>query len=115
VWRWQGDGFSVLSFHPGILDSVTPQLLVAEADDPAQIRIQVTDLSQSHLREWINAMSYQRAKETSAANTQLLDALTQQLRIPPERSLEIAESLLNTHLVCPLGGEYKLVEDPAGR
>jgi hypothetical protein len=112
VWRWQGDGFSVLSFQRPVLDAVTPQLLIAESDDPAQLRIQIGDLSHSQLRDWINAAYYQRAWTTSLANSQLLDAFTQQLRVPPEETRAITERLLGTQLVCPLGGTYKL--EPVG-
>ena len=110
VWRWQGDGFSVLSFQREILDAVVPQLLIAESDDPAQFRLHVGDLSQSQFKDAINVLYHQRAWQTSVANTKLLHSLTQQLRVPPEQSLAVAEKLLDTHLVCPLGGKYELVE-----
>lgn len=114
AWRWQADGFSVLSFHRGVLDSVSPQLLIAEADEPAQIRVQVGNLDQSRLRGWVNSLYYQRAWQTSAANTQLLQALTQQLRVPTDQALTVAEALLDTQLVCPLGGKYELAPTRSG-
>jgi hypothetical protein len=115
AWRWQGDGFAVVSFQREVIDTVVPQLLIAEADDPAQLRIQVGDLAQSRLRDWVNGMYFERAWQTSVANTRLLHSLTQQLRVPPDQSLAVAEQLLDTHLVCPLGGKYELVESRGGQ
>ena len=112
LWRWQSDGFSVLSFQRDVIDSVVPQLLIAETDDPAQLRVQVGDLSQSQLQNWVNGLYYQRAWKVSLANAQLLHALSQQLRLPLDESLTVAEQLLDTHLVCPFGGTYKLTETP---
>ena len=100
VWRWQGGGFSVLSFQRQILDSIAPQLQIVETDDPAQVRIHIDDLAQSQLQDWINALYFQRAWQTSVANTRLLHALSQQLRVPPDQALSVAEKLLNTQLVC---------------
>lgn len=114
LWRWQSDGFSVLSFQREVIDSIVPQLVIAETDDPAQLRVQVGDLSQSQLQNWVNAMYYQRAWQVSLANARLLHALSQQLRVPTDQSLTVAEQLLDTHLVCPFGGTYKLTEVPGG-
>jgi hypothetical protein len=114
LWRWQGDGFSVLSFHRDILESVVPQLVIAESDDPAQVRLHVDDLSQSRLQDSVNRLYYQRAWRTSAANAKLLQELSQQLRVPPDRALSVAENLLDTQLVCPLGGKYELVQTNSG-
>jgi hypothetical protein len=108
VWRWQGDGFSVLSFHRDVLENAVPQLRIEDADSPAQIRVRIGDLSQSQLQGWVNGMYYQRAWETSAANVRLLHSLNQQLRVPPDRALVTAEKILNTKLICPLGGTYEL-------
>jgi len=58
LWRRQGNGFSVLSFDPQLLADVTPNLRAVEAAEPAQIRVHVTDLSQSKLAAWINATWY---------------------------------------------------------
>jgi hypothetical protein len=115
LWRWQGDGFSVLSFHRDVLDTAVPQLRIEDTDQPAQVRLNIGDLSASRLRDWINWLYFQRARETSAANVQLLDALNQQLRVHPDESLKVAESLLNATLICPQGGKYERLTTSAGR
>ena len=84
LWRRQGEGFSVLSFDYNLLAQVTPQLRVVEAEQPAQIRLHVGDLSQVKFAEWLNATYYQRAWQASAGNTRLLQTLNQQLHVPTE-------------------------------
>ena len=44
----------------------------------------------------------------------LLHVLTQQLKVPISRTKAVAEDLLDASLICPLGGEYQLIEDTAG-
>ena len=114
LWRRQGGGFSVLSFDPQLLANVTPQLRVVESETEAQIRLHVEDLSQSKIRPWITSLYYQRAIAASAGNTRLLHQLNQQLHVPMDQAKAVAEDLLDGEFVCPLGGEYQLVEDLRG-
>jgi len=114
LWRRQGEGFSVLSFDPQLLASVTPDLRVVEAETPAQIRLHVGDLSQAKFRPWVSNLYYSRALEASAGNVRFLHALNQQLRVPMNECKEVAEDLLDADLLCALGGKYELVEDIGG-
>jgi hypothetical protein len=117
LWRRQGAGFSVLSFDSQILADVTPQLRVAEAETPANIRLHIGDLSEAKFRPWVNGLYYSRAMEASAGNVRLLHAINQQLKVPMPECRDVAEDLLDASLLCPLGGKFELVEDvgPAGR
>jgi hypothetical protein len=114
VWRRQGGGLSVLSFDPELLARVTPQLRPVESETEAQIRLHVEDLSQSKIRPWITSLYYQRALAASAGNSRLMSQLNQQLHVPMDQAKEAAEDLIDGRLVCPLGGEYKLVEELNG-
>ncbi|MCH7729563.1 MAG: hypothetical protein IH991_24260, partial [Planctomycetes bacterium] len=114
LWRWQGDGFSVLSFDQPMLERVTPQLRREPADDPAQLRIHVGDLSKSKLAPWVSSLNYQRALQTSNGNLRLMHALSQQLGVPRDDALATAEDLLNVKMVCTLGGEYKMAKTRDG-
>lgn len=109
-WRWQGDGFSVLSFHRDVLDHTIADLHVEPTENPAQIRVHVGDVAQSHLSTWLNYLSYERATQTSLGNAKLLQAMSQQLRVPPAAALQTTEKLLNTRLVCSLEGTYELTD-----
>jgi hypothetical protein len=111
LWRWQGGGFSVLSFDRSILENCALYLRPVPATDPAQVRLQVGDLSDSKLSTWVNTFWYRRGAATTQGNLLLLDALQQQLRIDPSQSRLLAERFLQCKMQCPLGGDYQLNED----
>jgi hypothetical protein len=114
LWRRQGSGFSVLSFDPQLLADVTPQLRVVDSEIEAQLRVHVTDLSQSKLRPWILSLYYQRGLDASAGNARFLTVLEQQLHVPIDQAMNTAERLLDARLIDPLGGEYQLAEELNG-
>ena len=108
--RWQGRGFSVLSLDEKLLAAASRQLGFVEEDEPAQIRVRVSDLSQAKFRGWLNALGYERARQISVANMRFISILTQQLQVPAADARQVAEGLLDAKLVCALGGEYELVQ-----
>ncbi|HPM79835.1 MAG TPA: hypothetical protein PLF81_04020 [Candidatus Anammoximicrobium sp.] len=112
VWRRQWDAFSALAFDPKLLAFVTPQLAATEADNDAQVRVHVSDLSQARLQTWVNQLAYSRAHQASLGNAKLLHMLSQQLAVPRDRALDTAEDLLDAKLICSLGGQYGLSETP---
>ncbi|MDE0734716.1 MAG: hypothetical protein OSB47_02770 [Pirellulaceae bacterium] len=115
LWRKQaGDGFSVIGFDPQLLGQVAPQLKVEPTETAAQVRIRVGDLSQARFAHWINALNYERARQTSTGNIHLLHLLTQQFGVPRAQSMDIAQDLLQARLTCSLGGEYKLATTANG-
>ncbi len=114
LWRREGGGFSVLSFDASVLAKATPSLRVAEAEIPAQVRIHIGDLSQAQVSPLISQMYYDRAITASSGNVRLLHMLNQQLHVPLEDCVSVAHDMLNAELNCPLGGEYKLLEEVGG-
>lgn len=108
------NGFTLLSFHPHILSEVAPQLQTEEVGEPAQLHVQVGDVMGSNFGKWANDLDFQRAWETSVGNVRLLHVLTQQLHVPMPEAKEVAERILNAQLLCPLGGEYGLVDNQDG-
>ena len=114
LWRWQGDGFSVLSFHQNVLAEAADHLQTVPSDNPAQIRIRVSDLAHSQLADWITYMNFRRALQASVGNVRLLNTLSQQLRIDPPEALTLANGLLDTELTCTLGGNYEYAERTDG-
>jgi TolA-binding protein len=101
---------SWVAFAPrkDVLQNVTPQLRIEEAERPAQIRFRLADLSEADLARFLRALSYVHARRTSASNVQFLHQLTQQLHVEPAQALETVETLLHARLQCPLGGRYRL-------
>jgi len=108
LYRFQGGGFSVLSFQPEILQSSLPHIVADEADDLAQVRIRAGNLAGSQLESWANTELYQRAAASSRAGADLLGLLTRQLRVDRTEALATASLLLGGNLQDPLGGSYVL-------
>jgi hypothetical protein len=113
IWRRQFADFSVLSLDRGLLEHVT-QTIDIEPAPPAQLRLYVADLSTSQLQGFINDLAAERALRSSYGNVRLAHTLTEQLRLPRAVAIHEAERLVNGRLVCPLGGEYRLVESDSG-
>jgi hypothetical protein len=115
LWHCTTDaGFTLLAVDPAILDEAAPRLSITHDAEPAQIRLQLADLSQSNVRSWFAALDYQRAHQTSLGNTRLLHAFIQQLGVPTDEAQAVAESILDLQLICALGGEYKTWKSPDG-
>ena len=108
VWRWQAGGFSVLSFDRSILENCAMHLRPVPADDVAQGRLKIGDLEKSKLSAWVNTYWFRRAAQTTRGNLMLLDSLTEQLKVEPSQSLQVAERLIDARLQCSLGGQYVL-------
>lgn len=105
--RWQGDGFSVVSFQQSVLEQTVPELEFVPTDNAAQIRVRIGDLSRSNLSNWINVQNYERAFLASAGNVRFMRLLSSQFKVPGADAREIAERIFNSQLVCALGGEYE--------
>ena len=106
LWRWQDAGFSVLSFDRSILENTAAMLSPVKAEDSAQIRVNVRNLSGSKLSTWINDQWYERAARASHGNAALLDAVHQQLKVPGPDALKVTEAMFDVRLNCPLGGAF---------
>lgn len=114
LWKREGGGFSVLSFDWNVLATATPNLRVVEAEIPAQIRVHVGDLASAKVAPLINQLYYDRAMSASAGNVRMLHMLNQQLHVPLPECEDCAHDILNAELNCPLGGDYKLMEEVGG-
>lgn len=115
LWRRQSrEGFSVLSFDPGLLEKVTPDLAVEEADDEAQVRIHVGDPANTKISGLVSTLYYEQARKTSQGNARFMQSLVQQLHVPLDDARIAAEKLLDAKLVCTLGGEYEIARGRGG-
>lgn len=108
------DDFSLLSFQPRILTEAAPELAAERVDTAAQLRVQVGDVKNSQFGKWANDLDFQRAWETSVGNVHLLHLIAQQLHVAMPDAIDVAETILDAKLVCPLGGEYQLYENADG-
>ena len=112
MWRWQGEGLSLLSFDRSIIEQCLNYIQPVQASAPAQARIQLGDIANSQLATWVNTYIYRQSLTTSRGNALLLDAFEQQLGVPPEETLSAAESVLDCELQCAVEGDYRLSESP---
>ena len=109
LWRLQDEEFSIISFDRQRLEDLRSELEVIEAKREAQIRLRIGDVAASELAGWANRTSYQRSWQTSVSNVRSANQLTQQLGVGSDQSIKAMESLVGLNLICPLSGEYKLV------
>jgi hypothetical protein len=114
LWRWQGRDFSVLSFHRGVLADAAEFLEPVATQNPAQIQIRVSDLAGSRLAGWVSMLNHNHALRVCYGNVELLNTLIQQFRVTAPEALDVAEDLLDTNLICTLGGEYEFVASEEG-
>lgn len=114
LWRREFNGFSTLSFQYDILANITPQLHLVEEEEPAQVRLHVGDISDSHLTPLANGLAQSLALKGSLGNARFFHAISEQLGVPRDQAQEFAEELMNLDLVCSLDGKYELVQDPSG-
>jgi hypothetical protein len=108
LWRWQMGGFSIISFHREILDACASIVRVIPADDVAQGRLRVGNISDSKVAGWFNTLGFRQAAQATRGNLFLLDSIAQQLGLPPQEAKTVAQRLLDAKLQCTLGGEYQL-------
>jgi hypothetical protein len=111
LWQWSDTEKTLLSFKREVIDFVAPQLRFVETGRPAQVRIDVDDLSQREVAWAINAYGYEHARNVSIGNTAFLQSLTRQLHTPRAEALKIAEELVGAKLVCALHGKYQQEAD----
>ncbi len=111
LYRFQGGGFSIVSFQPEVIQASLPFIAADEAEDNAQVRVQVGNLVDSRLQAWANEQLFQRAAAASRAGADLLGLLTRQLKVDRQSAPQVARELLGGELQDPLGGHYMLATD----
>ncbi len=114
IVRRQWNDFSVIALDPQLLAPLPEQLQIVNAKTPAQIRLSVADPTLTRLPDWINRISYERARQASIGNSKLLNMLHLQLGVPIDEARTVAERLLDAEMVCPVGGDYQPVRTATG-
>jgi hypothetical protein len=114
LYRYQGGGFSILSFVPEVIQASLPYLAIADSLEPAQVRLHVDNLKGTQLETWVNQQVYRLHYKSSRAGARLLESLSSQLHVPASEAPRIVDALLDAKLQCPLGGEYRLRDETYG-
>lgn len=110
LWFRRSDDFFLFSFKRDVLLEVGPQLAMTNSERPAQIRLQLDDLTGKQLATAVSGLGYMRARDTSASASRFMNSLTTQLHVAPETARPLAESLVVGRFACPLGGKYVLID-----
>ncbi len=108
MWRRQFDRFTLMSFHPEVLELASAQLKFERAERPAQVWFRAEDLAQSKLAPMLNAYGYRQARQVTQGNLRFMNMLSDQLHVPAAEGRATAERLLNAKFEAPLGGKYEL-------
>ena len=114
LWTRRLDGFFLFSFKRDVLIEVGSQLAIIDTPETAQGRLFVDDLAGSQLEYAASAFGYARARQTSASGSRFMNSLHRQLGVPKADCQALAIQLVGGEFVCPLGGQYLLVEIPGG-
>jgi hypothetical protein len=114
IWVRPGNDFFVFSMKRDVLAEVGPQLSIVDDPHPAQVRVSIGDISHGGVGNVISQFGYSRARQASAAGSRFMNSLAVQLGVPIDQCRELAEDLVDGQFVCPLGGEYVLIEPAEG-
>lgn len=115
LWRRHFGDFTLLSFHPEILEATSSQLRFEQAPRPAQIWFHAEDLANSTVAPMLNGFGYRQSRQITQGNARYLNMLNEQLHVPIAECLSTGERLLNAKFESPLGGKYEARELPTGR
>jgi hypothetical protein len=115
AWQAKQGDFFLMSFQPEMVRQVLPELFVEKVERPAQAWLNVVDLTGTQLSGVVNSLGYMRARETCVAACRLMNTLANQLRVPRDQCRAVAEKLMDGQFICPLGGQYEVVEVLGGQ
>ncbi len=110
LWLRRADDFFLFSFKRDVLMEVGPQLVMVEAERPAQLRLHIDDLSNKQIATAVSGIGYMRVRATSASGARFMNSLTRQLHVEPAEARTVAEQIVGGKFDCPLGGDYELLD-----
>lgn len=108
LYRWQQPEYSLIGFHPELLDQVRSQLKPTTTDEMAIGRLSITDLTDADVGTWVNELYLDRALTISDGNARFLHRLSEQFGLPRQEAPAVAQRVLGAEMVDTLGGEYVL-------
>lgn len=114
TWGRAWNNFYVIGSNKDVLTKITPQLKTVAAKRPAQIRLDVKQLSNAKFAPLLNAYAYVHVRKASIGNALMLRSMGRLLRVGPDEALRAAGRVLGASVVCPLGGTYRCKGGEAG-
>jgi hypothetical protein len=114
LWQQNRASLSAISWDQATLQDVAQRFPLGQSERPANVRLFISDLNSSKLRDYVNGMGYYRARQVSAGNIHFLQNLIYQIGVPAENAKALGEDLLMGKFLDPLGGQYEVVVAPSG-
>lgn len=114
LWQLNRATLSAVSWDQPTLQDVAMRFPLGQAERPANVRLFVSDLNSSKLRDYVNGLGYYRARQVSAGNIHFLQNLIHQIGVPAEHAKALGEDLLMGKFLDPLGGQYEVVVNATG-
>jgi hypothetical protein len=114
VWQQNRSKLSVVSWDQPTLQDVAARFPLGQAERPANVRLFVSDLNSSKLRDFVNGSGYIRARQVSSGNVHFLQNLIYQIGVPSEHAKALGEELIMGKFLDPLGGQYEATVTPDG-
>ncbi|MDR1840742.1 MAG: hypothetical protein LBQ86_02330 [Holophagales bacterium] len=104
IWGRKFNSFLMLATGRTLLETVSSNIRIEKAEQPAQLRVTLGDFSNAETGKFMRAELYARERRISAGGALQLQAIQQQLR-HKDADLAIKE-IQDKITVCPLGGKY---------
>lgn len=114
LWVRRADDFMLFSFKQQVLYEVGGQLAMVQVPRPAQAWFYLDDLVGAQYEQVASSYGYARTRDTSATASRFMNSLIEQLHVPGKEAYDLANRLVGGEFICPLGGDYVLLDTPAG-
>ncbi|MDR1491926.1 MAG: hypothetical protein LBT05_04300 [Planctomycetaceae bacterium] len=106
TWRRHYGNYTLYSRQRAILDMIAPRLGFVPAEYAAQLRVYIGNPLTSRIAAPLNNFGYARTCDAIRGNLRLLNDLQMQFHVSGQHCKEVAETILDADLICPLGGKY---------
>ncbi|MBL8819985.1 MAG: serine/threonine protein kinase [Planctomyces sp.] len=105
------DNVTVLAFDNELRESLLRNSETEATDRPAQLFMELRDVSAARVFPYINATTYLSSRRASASDAAMVNHITDMLCVddPQQTRTEIEQAICAT-LACPTGGNYRLAE-----
>lgn len=100
---------TVASNKRDVVAEVAGGLNIVDTAQPAQIWLQIDDISNTRFAGLANQVGYMLARGVSRGNERFLHRMTTQLGVPPDQALDAGQKLLDARLISPIGGRFELL------
>ena len=103
---------TVLSMDQEIGRDALEQLHTEDAPRPAQLFMQLRDVTSSRVYDYLRAYTFVSSRRASAGDAATLNRIADMVQADPSWIRQTLESNLGATFMCPAGGDYQLIHTP---